>query len=196
MNYTNDLVLIVRVNEDIKSVVKLAHSINLLAINAILLSRKAGNVALGFGVISDELRMFSKTLTKNMEALMQLSYASIQTISLHRRYLRMNTLMESAYRDYLHSSTEQAMLLRSNTLQAYERLQNLLRDAEDTSRFGSVISRSLKIEATYGGSFSNMLAQIAADFGLFIDAIPEIIDRLNNTMRGKNEKGTDNLSAG
>lgn len=193
MNYTNDLVLIVRVNEDIKSVVKLAHSINLLAINAILLSRKAGNVALGFGVISDELRMFSKTLTKNMEALMQLSYASIQTISLHRRYLRMNALMasaaeqitESAYRDYLHSSTEQAMLLRSNTLQAYERLQNLLRDAEDTSRFGSVISRSLKIEATYGGSFSNMLAQIAADFGLFIDAIPEIIDRLNNTMRRK-----------
>ncbi len=193
MNDTNDLVLIVRVNEDIKSVVKLAHSINLLALNAILLSRKAGNVALGFGVISDELRMFSKTLTKNMEALMQLSYASIQTISLHRRHLRMNTLMasaaeqitEPAYRDYLRSSTEQAMLLRNNTLQAYEHLQILLRDAEDTSRFGSVISRSLKIEATYGGSFSHMLAQIAADFGLFIDAIPDIIDRLNNTMRGK-----------
>lgn len=193
MNDTNDLVLIVRVNEDIKSVVKLAHGINLLALNAILLSRRAGNLALGFGVISDELRMFSKTLTKNMEALMQLSYASIQTISLHRRHLRMNTLMasaaeqitETAYQDYLHASTGQAMLLRNNTLQAYERLQNLLRDAEDTSRFGSVISRSLKIEATYGGSFSHMLAQIAADFGLFIDAIPEIIDRLNNTIRGK-----------
>jgi hypothetical protein len=193
MNDTNDLMLIVRVNEDIKSVVKLAQSINLLALNAILLSRKAGNVALGFGVISDELRMFSKTLTKNMETLMQLSYSSIQTISLHSRHRRMNSLIacaaeqitEPAYKHCLNSSLAQSTQLSSNTLKAYEGLQNLLRDAEDTSRFGSVISRSLKIEATYGGDFSHMLTQIAADFGQFIDSIPEIIDRLNNTMRRK-----------
>lgn len=193
MSNTNDLVLIVRVNEDIKAVVKLARSINLLALNAILLSRRAGDVALGFGVISDELRRFSKTLTKNMEALMQLSYISIQTISLHQRYLRMNTLMITAaqqitvstYRDCLQDGAKRTQLLRDNTLQSYERLQGLLNDAEDTSRFGSVISRSLKIEATYGGGFANMLAQIAADFSLFIDAIPSIIERLKNTIRGK-----------
>ena len=193
MNDTNDLLIIVRVNEDIKSVVKLAQSINLLALNAILLSRKAGSVALGFGVISDELRTFSKMLTKNMEALMHLSYASIQAISLHRRHLRINSIIACAaeqvtqpvHKKCLYSSLEQSIQLRSNTLKAYENLQNLLRDAEDTSRFGSVISRSLKIEATYGGSFSHMLSQIAADFGFFIDAIPDIIDRLNNTMRRK-----------
>ncbi|MFO1387689.1 hypothetical protein [Cellvibrio sp.] len=193
MKCSNDLVLIARINEDIKSVVLLARNINLLALNAILLARKAGNVASGFGVISDELRIFSKTLTMNMEALMYLSYESIQTISLHQRHLRMNALMtrateqlnDSSYIDFLLAAKKQALSLSTNTLQVYERLQILLQDADDTSRFGSVISRSLKIEATYGGDFSQMLSQIAADFSLFIDAIPEVIDRLKNTLRRK-----------
>lgn len=193
MSDSNDLALIVRINEDIKSVVKLARSINLLALNAILLSRRAGSVALGFGVISDELRLFSKTLTQTMQTLMKLSYASVQTVSLHQRHSRMNKLMtlasqqiaESNFRVDIQHSAEREMLLRHNIIQTYEGLQKLLGDAEDASRFGSVISRSLKIEATYGGSFSNMLAQIALDFGRYIDAIPEILNRLNNNLQGK-----------
>jgi hypothetical protein len=172
-------------------VVKLAQSINLLALNAILLARKAGNVALGFGVISDELRMFSKALTSNMEALIQLSYASIQTISLHRRHLRMNSLIAFAaekitnpeLKGCLRLSLEQSMQLRSNTLHTYEHLQRLLHDAEETSRFGSVISRSLKIEATYGGIFSHMLAQIAADFGIIYRCYSRPYRSIKKTMR-------------
>lgn len=193
MSDSNDLALIVRINEDIKSVVKLARSINLLALNAILLSRRAGSVALGFGVISDELRLFSKSLTQTMQTLMQLSYASVQTVSLHQRHIRMNKLMalasqqiaESNFRVDIQHSVERETLLRRNIIQTYEGLQKLLSDAEDASRFGSVISRSLKIEATYGGSFSNMLAQIALDFGRYIDAIPEILNRLHDNLQGK-----------
>lgn len=193
MSDSNDLALIVRINEDIKSVVKLARSINLLALNAILLSRRAGNVALGFGVISDELRLFSKTLTQTMQTLMQLSYASVQTVSLHQRHIRMNKLMTLAsqqiaasdFRVDVQHSVERELLLRRNIIHTYEGLRSLLGEAEDASRFGSVISRSLKIEATYGGNFSNMLAQIALDFGRYIDAIPEILNRLQHNLQGK-----------
>lgn len=190
MNSRNDLAMIVWINEDIKSVVKLARSINLLALNAIILSRKAGNVALGFCVISDELRLFSKTLTQTMQTLMQLSYTSVQTVSLYQRHLRMNKLMnlasqqiaDTACKVKLQHNAERAILLRNNTIKTYESLQNHLMEAEEASRFGSVISRSLKIEATYGGDFSRMLMQISLDFTLFIDAIPEIIGRLDKNI--------------
>ncbi len=190
MDNHNDLAMIVKINEDIKAVVQLARNINLLALNAIILSRKAGDVALGFCVISDELRLFSKTLTKTMQALMQLSYASVQTVSLHQRHLRMNKLMALASQQIestthcvnLHHNIEREAQLRKNTLETYEGLQNYLSEAEEASRFGSVIARSLKIEATYGGSFSHLLAQISLDFGLFIDAIPDIISRLSKNI--------------
>ena len=45
---------IVRINEEIKSVVSTAFKINLMAMNAIFLAKRAGQSALGFGVLSNE----------------------------------------------------------------------------------------------------------------------------------------------
>lgn len=192
MDKTNDLALIVRINEDIKVVVKLARSINILALNAILLARKAGDVALGFGVISGELRTFSKILTKNMEALMALSYSSIETVSSQQRRFRMTSLMQRALAEI---NSERVHLLlphpeaepakQDDTLSMFDRLQSLLLEADEASRFGCVISRALKIEATYGGECREMLTQIALDFSLLIDAIPEVIKRINTNVSGK-----------
>lgn len=192
MMATNDLALIVCVNEDIKSVVKLARRINLLALNAILVSRRAGNVALGFGVIADELRGFSKNLTVTMQTLMKLSYQSVQTVSLYQRHVRMNKLILLAQEQLLTSSTihklqaddRRTHALRDDLLRTYKGLQKLIEDAEDASRFGSVIARSLKIEATYGNEFSSLLAQIAVEFSHYIDSIPDVLQRLNRNLQG------------
>lgn len=191
MQVNNDLVLIVRINEDIKTVVRLARKINLLALNAILLSRRAGSVALGFAVIADELRSFSQQLTQTMQTLMNMSYASVQTVSLYQRHMRMNKLMALTRQQiagaHLHELVSakhaEADLLRANLLLTYERLQKLVVDADDASRFGSVIARSLKIEATYGSSFSGLLAQIALEFSQYIDSIPDILNRLQRHLR-------------
>lgn len=192
MNKTNDLALIVRINEDIKVVVRLARNINMLALNAILLARKAGDVALGFGVISSELRTFSKILTKNMEALMALSYSSIETVSSQQRRLRMTALMQRAFTE-LNSEAVRVRLPNAEKVSAkqddasniYDRLRGLLVEADEASRFGCVISRALKIEATYGGECRDMLTQIAMDFALLIDAIPEVIKRINTNVSGR-----------
>lgn len=53
-----DLLRIVRINEEIKRVVSVAFKINIMALNAIFLAKRAGNAALGFGVLSNELRVF------------------------------------------------------------------------------------------------------------------------------------------
>jgi hypothetical protein len=75
--------------------------------------------------------------------------------------------------------------LRQHLVDAYAALKKLLVDADDASRFGSVIARSLKIEATYGGSFNSMLTQIALEFGNYIDAIPMILIRLDHRLQGQ-----------
>lgn len=189
----NDLALIVRVNEDIKKIVRLASKINILALNAILVSRRAGDVALGFGVISDELRKFSKELTDIMNNLTVLSYESVQVVSQHQRYLRINHLLTLA-RDnsdaqfieaQLFNSNKHALVLKNNLRQGYQLLSKLINDADDSSRFGSVISRSLKIEATYGGQFSILLSQIADEFSDYIDAIHPLINELKFYFREK-----------
>jgi hypothetical protein len=190
MNTTNELALIVVINEDIKRVVKLARRINILALNAILLSRRAGSVALGFGVIADELRSFSKDLTLSMQGLMQVSYGCVQTVSLCRRHRRMNNLMAQAQQqsaEYAsamgaHGRAQRLASLQGQLLQTYEQLQRLLVDAQAASRFGSVIARSLKIEATYGNNFSGLLAQIAQEFAHDIEAIPDLLQRLQHTL--------------
>ena len=186
MKINNDLLLIVRINEDIKKVVKLARRINILALNAILLSRRAGNVARGFAVISDELRGFSKELTQTMNKLTELSYEAVQVVSQHQRYRRINRFIvqtgdyvdSSLLKKQLASSNARVAVLENTLRESYQRLQMILNDADEGGRFGSVISRSLKIEATYGGSFSQMLSQIALEFGDYIDSIPSVLNQL------------------
>ena len=68
-NSSSELAGFVRLNEGIKGVVLIAFQINIMALNAILLSHRAGEVALGFGVISKELRTLSVVLTGLMHAL-------------------------------------------------------------------------------------------------------------------------------
>jgi len=55
-----DLVRIVQINEEIKSIVAVAFKINIMALNAIFLAKRAGTTALGFGVLSNELRVFPR----------------------------------------------------------------------------------------------------------------------------------------
>jgi hypothetical protein len=53
---------IVRASEEIKSVVATAARIDLMAMNAIFLAKRAGRNALDFGVLSNELRRFAMDL--------------------------------------------------------------------------------------------------------------------------------------
>jgi len=186
VNGSNNLQRIVRNNEDIKNVVRLAHRINLLALNAMLLSRRAGEGAAGFGVIATELRIFVRSLMEVMQTLLQRSQGSVDAVSRARRVQRIEVLMSRAHdnirriggtphgRDQFSRAQEQ----RAALVAAFAELDHLLDDADEATRFGCVIARGLKIEAVYGGELCDLLTQVALDFSEHIDAIPAMLHQI------------------
>jgi hypothetical protein len=87
---------IVRINEEIKTVVKTAYRINLMAMNAIFLAKRAGQSALGFGVLSNELRRFATDLERQMIALGQATSGSVVTVTAMVKEARTIGVLERA----------------------------------------------------------------------------------------------------
>ena len=90
---------IVRTNEEIKSVVATAFKINLMAMNAIFLAKRAGQTALGFGVLSNELRRFAMDLQKQMSQLREMTYGSVTTVTALVKQARVNRVLERARKE-------------------------------------------------------------------------------------------------
>lgn len=187
---SSDLRYIVRSNEDIKYVVQLAHRINLLALNAILLSRRAGSGAAGFAVIATELRSFSMALMSAMRILMTRSQLSVHVVSRVRRAERIDALMIRAHENICANGRTPPTRSQMHQIQAHNAAMNaacteldrLLNEADETTRFGSVIARGLKIEAVYGGDMSTLLRQVAVDFSQYIDAIPATLRQIQRHL--------------
>ncbi len=179
---------IVGINEQIKSIVATAFKINLMALNAIFLAKKAGRAALGFGVLSNELRGFSVQLGEQMAELRQLTSGSVSLVTDLLKGARRVRLMD---RTNAQSQGRAATLLKRVTGSAGfgdtgdRRLASLRQEftlrLDDTARLvelGSVLARSAKIEAAYGGAYSTSLMQVSTDFEKIIGAIKDSLEGL------------------
>ena len=84
----------VLIHEEVKVVVIHCFEINLMGLNAILLAKKAGERARGFGVISGELRLLSLDLQSSMQRLgllaQDLLAAATARLQAERRLARLN----------------------------------------------------------------------------------------------------------
>lgn len=181
---------IVRINEEIKSVVATAFKINLMAMNAIFLAKRAGQSALGFGVLSNELRRFATDLQKQMGQLRDMTYGSVATVTALVKQARLSgmlertrlgsegagrlveALMRTRYNRAAESHYEQIVALR-------RRLAQMIADTTQLVEMGSLLARSAKIEAAYGGSFSAALMQVSSDFERNIGAIQRSLASLS-----------------
>lgn len=181
---------IVRINEEIKTVVKTAYRINLMAMNAIFLAKRAGQSALGFGVLSNELRRFATELEQQMLALGQATGGSVVTVTAMVKEAHVIGMLERARaqcgdlgRDVLDAvlrrHRETTLCERRDQVAALNR--NLAMMIESTARLvemGGVLARSAKIEAAYGGGFSQALKQVSSDFEGTIGEIRTSLDSL------------------
>lgn len=181
---------IVRINEEIKNVVKTAYRINLMAMNAIFLAKRAGQSALGFGVLSNELRRFAAELEQQMIALGQATGGSVVTVTAMVKESHVIGMLERARaqcgglgRDVLdvvlRRHRETTLHDRRDQVAALNR--NLAMMIEGTARLvemGGVLARSAKIEAAYGGGFSQSLKQVSSDFESTIGEIRKSLDSL------------------
>jgi methyl-accepting chemotaxis protein len=181
---------IVNTNEEIKGVVATAFKINLMAMNAIFLAKRAGQTALGFGVLSNELRRFAMDLQKQMTQLREMTYGSVATVTALVRQARLNRVLERTRKESSglgRSLVEEFMRGRHGLTYARHReqiaalnrrLNQMIADTAQLVELGSVLARSAKIEAAYGGPFSVALMQVSSDFERTIGDIQRSLERL------------------
>lgn len=181
---------IVRVSEEIRGVVAIAFKINLMAMNAIFLAKRAGQAALGFGVLSNELRRFATDLQKQMTLLRDMTCDSVATITAQVKQVRLNHLLERTRQEssgtgrrLVEESLRQrhglAFTRRREQVAALDRrLTQMIADTAQLVELGSVLARSAKIEAAYGGPFAAALMQVSSDFERTIGEIRHSLERL------------------
>lgn len=167
---------IVRINEEIKSVVATAFKINLMAMNAIFLAKRAGQSALGFGVLSNELRRFATDLQNQMVSLREATYGSVATVTALVKQSHTNRILQRSRKESQaqgKSIVEALLRARDVSTVAHSRdqmaalnrrLSQMIADTTQLVELGSVLARSAKIEAAYGGGFSSSLMQVSSDF--------------------------------
>lgn len=182
---------IVRINEEIKTVVKTAYRINLMAMNAIFLAKRAGQSALGFGVLSNELRRFATDLEQQMLALGQATGGSVATVTAMVKEARAIKVLERARAqcegagkeiidDLLRRRSATTFSDRRDQVAALNRnLAMMIESTASLVEMGGVLARSAKIEAAYGGSFSQSLKQVSSDFEGTISEIRKSLDCLS-----------------
>ncbi|HZV55831.1 MAG TPA: chemotaxis protein [Rhodocyclaceae bacterium] len=182
---------IVRINEEIKSVVATAFKINLMAMNAIFLAKRAGQAALGFSVLSNELRRFATDLQQQMEVLRQMTHGSVASVTALVKSERLNRVVDRLRAEvsgqaraiierYLRTRQTTAFVLHQEAIATQNRrLGQTIADTAQLVELGSVLARSAKIEAAYGGSFSAALMQVSSDFEHTIAEIHRSLELLS-----------------
>lgn len=185
---------IVRINEEIKIVVATAFKINLMAMNAIFLAKRAGQSALGFGVLSNELRRFASDLQQQMAGLREATYGSVATVTAMLKQSRISRLLERARieaqgegKDLIQSLAnrrDESTLAQGDEQMALlnRRLSHMIADTAQLVELGSVLARSAKIEAAYGGAFSVSLMQVSSDFETTIGDIQRSFENLTKNQ--------------
>lgn len=181
---------IVRINEEIKTVIATAFTINLMAMNAIFLAKRAGTAALGFGVLSNELRRFAIDLQKQMAMLSEMTYDSVSTVTALLKQARLNQVLEKTLdvssgvgkglvENVLRNRLDGALAERQEQSGAVSRrLSQMITDTVQLVELGSVLARSAKIEAAYGGNLSIPLTQVSSDFEQSISEIQRSLEKL------------------
>ena len=147
------------------------HCINLLALDSILLSRWAGTVAAGFGVIADELRSFSRDLSRAMNTLRQLSYESVYVVSEYQRRARISKLLIQAV-EKLQESGAELLAWRSD-----DRTQSLLSASGSPCGIGASDYHSLQMcvgcapNGRYFHTYPHFSIIIVQFFANYIDSV-------------------------
>ncbi|WP_043420973.1 chemotaxis protein [Azonexus hydrophilus] len=186
---STDLLRIVRINEEIKAVVGVAFKINIMALNAIFLAKRAGTAALGFGVLSNELRVFSQDLRTCMGGLSGLIHRCVNEVSVVLQDVRNTKLLREAVAGT--SRPELGLALKRRELANGEhqarlaslrrQLQRALEDAFQLVELGGVLAKSAKIEAAYGQGFAGALAQVSGEFDGIVEEIRNSLQALQRS---------------
>ena len=161
-----------------------------MALNAIFLAKRAGTTALGFGVLSNELRVFSQDLRTCMESLTGLIHGCVNEVSLALQDIRFTGLLRLAatqspqsasLTDVLQRREQEGELHAQQLSRLRGQLKRALDDAFQMVELGGVLAKSAKIEAAYGQSFAGPLTQVSGEFDGIVEEIRNSLESLRRS---------------
>jgi len=180
------LMHVVRLRVGIGLVVNEAERINLDAINSMIKARMVGRQALGFSVSSSELRRFALQLDSIMGRLsteIRQEVKNTAALLVNAKRMRYHHLATAKTKQRAHRLREaiaekerESERFAAAVHEGQNRLKLSLRQAARICQIGLSVTRSAKIESTYGGSMAGQLRQVS-------DVIEERIERLFATVK-------------
>ena len=167
----SDLSKSVAINQGLKQVVDISHQINLVAMNAILVAKRAGAQSAGFKVVAMELRIFSQKMEESMDKLSLMIFQLVRRIAdlrkLEKNLRSITTTMQKnangAHKfEYAYTHKQSAyQKLKDATDLEWHTLEKEIRRSLNLCSSGAMLSHNARIEAAYGGSMLADMQQVA-----------------------------------
>ncbi|HWA72883.1 MAG TPA: hypothetical protein VG937_11130 [Polyangiaceae bacterium] len=149
-----DFERVVRLNEAAKRLLKLSFQVNLLALDAMVQSKRAS--LLGFDEVSSQMRRWSRELHENLEHLARVTARALAATSLSSKERRILAIVSDAadgseseamraVRERLSEKQEESL---TSMRRDWRLVMNVVHDLDQMGMMACVLSRSAMIEAT------------------------------------------------
>jgi methyl-accepting chemotaxis protein len=165
--------------EDIKLIIEIPFKTNLIAINAMLITRRAGIKSRGFSIIALELRLLSGRLRELMDEVSKVITLMIYDVVILCKTQRMMNYLQRALVGDQYAIIDSAISRKQAAMNKLnqgieENLSSLLttlENAYELCKTSEALSRNAKIEAAYGQELSGELKLVAERIETTMDEI-------------------------
>lgn len=183
---------VVLINEDIKQVVRSAFAINLMALNAILVARRAGSAAAGFGIVASEMRELSAALEATMATLRVLSDRLLEAVTRSMRHARIERALactaeqgeasRTLLQPVLARAAEHRAQLEREIAQHCAALLRDIHNAVEVSRLADSLAHMAKIEASWSSDHRIGLGTVSEELAQSLRGILPLLKALSSKL--------------
>ncbi|GEM_PF-4779711 len=186
---SSELVKVIQINEYLKHVIRISMSINLIALNAMLISRRSKADSSGYNVVSVELREFSQRLSLHTQELREMIFRMVHFVAIMKKKIHFTSKYEIILKKHEKAGAISAVVLKKlrddiKGIQAttHKESRKLLRHTDFVLKLcemGSSIYRNARVEAAYVSDLTSEL-MIVAD--TIENSVNEILDLLHKVV--------------
>ena len=177
--------------EDIKLIIEIPFKTNLIAVNAMLITRRAGIKSRGFSIIALELRLLSGRLRELMNKVSKVITLMIYDVVILCKTQRMMGYLQRALAGDQYAIIDSAISRKQADMNKLnqgveENLSSLLgtlENAYELCKTSEALSRNAKIEAAYGEELSGELKLVAERIETTMTEITASLQTLIHNIR-------------
>ena len=177
--------------EDIKLIIEIPFKTNLIAVNAMLITRRAGVKSRGFSIIALELRLLSGKLRELMNEVSKIITVMIYDVTILCKAQRMMGYLQRALVGDQHAIIDSAIAhkqadmnkLNHGIEDGLSSLLSALESAYEFCKTSEALSRNAKIEAAYGQELSGELKLVAERIETTMNEITASLQTLIHNIR-------------